>query len=196
MLNIMFATKWKFELRRPMKTPISIAAAFILSGAFALAEVVFSTDFESGVPPEFSGVTSTESVQGYSQHGFSGEFLRNLTTSPQGKTTLTLTDLPDHDFVHLGFLLAIIDTWDGPESEAAGGPDWFNVTVDGTLIFSEHFQNAYGELKTIQQRLQVYCLSSRHNWVLEISVQMTRSRGSAWGTIRLSSKYPIPVQPS
>lgn len=127
-----------------MKTLTSTAVALLMCGAYAPADVVFSTDFESRVPSEFSGVTSTEGVQGYSQYGFSDDFLRNLTSHPPEKTILTLTNLPEHDFIRIGFLLAIIDTWDGPVSETAGGPDLFNVTLDGNLIFSEHFQNAYG----------------------------------------------------
>ncbi len=106
--------------------------------------VTFSTNFESGVPPEFSGVTTTEPVQGFSNHGYSGDFLRNLTSQPPLKTTLSLTNLPPHDFISIGFLLAIIDTWDGPVSGAMGGEDKFNVALDGNVVFSQHFQNAYG----------------------------------------------------
>lgn len=130
--------------RQKMKIPVILIAISLLGGARVSASALFSTDFESGVPPEFSGITTTESVQGYSQYGFSGDFLRNLTSHPPEKTTLTLTNLPEHDFLRIGFLLAIIDTWDGPVPESSGGPDLFNVTVDGNLVFSEYFQNAYG----------------------------------------------------
>jgi len=99
--------------------------------------VVFSTDFDADFPDEISGIATTEPVQGFSEHGFSGTFLRNLTSGPPEKTVLTLSDLPDHDFISIGFLLAIIDTWDGPNSAPAGGEDLFNVTLDGDLIFSE-----------------------------------------------------------
>ena len=118
-------------------------SAMQISQLSTISEPKYSSDFESGVPPEFSGITTTESVQGFSEHGFSGNFLRNLTSDPPEKTTLTLGNLPEHDFISIGFLLAIIDTWDGPATAPVGGPDFFNVTLDGNLIFSEHFQNAF-----------------------------------------------------
>jgi len=115
---------------------------FFMNVASAAREAKFSSDFESGVPVEFSGITTRESVQGYAAHGFSGHFLRNLTSSPPQKTTLTLSNLPTHDFISIRFLLAIIDTWDG--TVPGPGPDFFNVTLDGISIFSESFQNAFG----------------------------------------------------
>jgi serine/threonine protein kinase len=105
---------------------------------------VFSTDFNSGVPPEFSGVVITESVQGYQGIGtgtnvFGGDFLRN-SSIPPSPTTLTLTDLPAHTSIDLHFLLAIIDSWDGTD---AGG-DTFTITVDGQTVFTEVFDNIGG----------------------------------------------------
>lgn len=104
--------------------------------------LVFSTDFNSGVPSEFSGITTNEGVQGYAGLGtgsnvFGGNFLRNSNV-PDGKTTLSLTGLPPHDSISLGYLLAIIDSWDGVNC----GGDTFNVTVDGVSIFSEVFENS------------------------------------------------------
>ncbi|PNW37123.1 UNVERIFIED_CONTAM: hypothetical protein BEN50_01995 [Euhalothece sp. KZN 001] len=96
----------------------------------------FFTDFENGLPAEFSGAGNLESVQGYEGiGGFSGNFLRNTTVEPAQKTTLTLTDLPEHNAIDLGFFAAIINSWDGADSLA--GPDIFNVTIDGQNIFSE-----------------------------------------------------------
>jgi hypothetical protein len=96
------------------------------------------------VPIGFSGITTTEGVQGYAGLGtganvFSGNFLRNTSGPPSPKTILTLTGLPAHTSVSLGFLLAIVDSWDGNGCHA--GPDTFNVTVDGSLIFSQVFEN-------------------------------------------------------
>jgi hypothetical protein len=122
----------------------------------ALAQVTFfSTGFNTGAPAEFSGITTTEGVQGYEGLGtgdnvFGGDFLRNTSGSnfsggpAPSKSTLTLTDLPEHTSISLGFLLAIIDSWDG---NGCGAPDTsnvdiFNVTVDGGLVFSEVFENS------------------------------------------------------
>ena len=54
-------------------------------------------------------------------------------------TTISLTDLPEHDTVSLEFLLAILDGWTGD-----AGPTRFNVRVDGVSIFSETFTNDGG----------------------------------------------------
>jgi hypothetical protein len=119
-----------------------------VSPAFADPGAFFSTNFDSGVPPEFSGVTTTAPVQGWAGlgHGtdvFSGVMLHN-DSGPYGggpavPTRLTLTGLPPHDYIELHFLLAIIDTWDG--NSGGCDPDIFNVTVDGNLVFSESFTN-------------------------------------------------------
>lgn len=114
--------------------------------AAADSGVAFFTDFDAGVPAEFSGVTTTAAVQGWAGLGheddvFSGVMLHNDSgpygSGPAVPTRLTLTGLPPHVCLSLHFLLAIIDTWDGN----AGGcdPDILNVTVDGQLVFSESF---------------------------------------------------------
>jgi len=130
--------------------------ATILNFALALhlqaGIVVFSTNFDSGLPPQFSGVTTVESVQGYAGVGpvgnqFGGQFLRNDTGGPTAgtpglPTILTLTGLPGHTSIDVNFLLAIIDSWDGIGQ--AFSPDVFNVRVDGTVVFSKVFQNTGG----------------------------------------------------
>lgn len=106
------------------------------------AQEVFSTSFETGLPAEFSAPGSViEPVQGWSGLGppgrqFSGNFLR-YTSLPIFSTTLTLNDLPAHEYVNLRFLLAVIDSWDGTEL--------FKVSVDGTELFSHWFQLASGD---------------------------------------------------
>jgi hypothetical protein len=120
------------------------------SGAYTPEDpnaTVFDANFDSGMPTEFSGITTTDDVQGYAGLGtgsnvFGGNFLRN-TSLPAAETTLTLTDLPPHTSISLGFLLATIDSWDGNGCPVVGaGPDSFNVSVDGTTIFSEVFENS------------------------------------------------------
>lgn len=114
------------------------------------AVMIFSTDFDSGVPAQLSGTVATESVGLYAGIGpagnqFGGQFLRNATGSPgvaQTPTTLTLTGLPVHTTLSLGFLFAAIDTWDGDFSApGAPVPDYFNVTVDGAPVFRQTLSN-------------------------------------------------------
>lgn len=122
------------------------AVVVFLSGLLvtvpARAVTVFSADFESGLPPEFSAPgAAIESVQGYAGLGtpgnqFGGDFLRYASTQVLD-TDLVLTGLPPHDTLTLGFLLAVIDSWDGVEL--------LEVLVDGTVLFSHSFQLATGD---------------------------------------------------
>ena len=123
-----------------MRIPAWMVAAGLMIGAQTLtAGQVFFTDFESGVPGEFSGAGAAEGTQGFSGIStFQTLFLRNSTLSPILASTLTLTSLPSHTFLNIGFLLAIIDGWDGA---APGFDDRFNVNVDGTPVFSQNYTN-------------------------------------------------------
>ena len=113
--------------------------------SYATSVSVFSTDFSGGAPGQFSGVTTTESVQSYvGVGGFNNNFLRNLdsTTPTQAKTILTLNGLACHTSVDINFDAAIIDSWDGIGGNP--GPDAFQVTVDGNPVFNEVFAIASG----------------------------------------------------
>ena len=55
---------------------------------------------------------------------------------------MTLSDLPEHDVVNVGMLLAIIDSWDNTET--------FDVRLDGELIFSHRWQLASGDSSSYQ----------------------------------------------
>ena len=124
---------------------------FLVSPSLAVPVQVFYSDFNSGMPTEFSGAGGVEGVQGYDGIGtgsnvFSGHFLRNASTgNPAPESILTLTGLPTHDGIELNFLLAIIDSWDGSSSH---GPDYFNVEIDGNLIFHKTFTNIFGKSQT------------------------------------------------
>ena len=142
-------------MRHSRKSGIAAATAVmalaLASGTAKAQTTVFTTDFNAGAPVQFSGITTTESVQQYAGLGpvgnqFGGLFLRNTTVSPVQATTLTLTGLQAHTSVNVNFLLAIIDSWDGINGGAS--PDIFNVTVgDGVItntVFTQAFANASG----------------------------------------------------
>ncbi len=105
--------------------------------------VVYSNDFDLS-PMVAEGVSDwlsvdLESVQGFADlgAGFAGNFLRNdREGNPAARTTLQLTNLPSHTSIDLNFLAAIIDSWDG-----SSAPDLFNVEIDGSMVFSETFDN-------------------------------------------------------
>lgn len=131
---------------------LSVALVVAPPSAFAATTIVLNADFENGVPPEFSGVTTIESVQGYAGIGtganvFGGNFLRNKSalvgaTNAASKTTLTLNNLPPHTSIDLSFLLATIDSWDGYNLCVNSGPDVFNVQVDDVIVFKRTFNNS------------------------------------------------------
>lgn len=156
--------KFSAGIRRLIRISLAMFLGLTVSlaggGSFsanAASVTVFNTDFNSGVPPEFGGAAALEGVQGFADLGtgpnvFGGNLLRNQSGDnyggglPPESTTLTLTGLPPHTSISLGFLLAIIDSWDG--SVCPEGPDLFNVTVDGFVIFSEAFENGGCGLQT------------------------------------------------
>ena len=136
----------------------SVIASVLILGGFGLipqvsALTVFSADFESGVPSEFTGYTSVDPTEDFDTVGpFGDVFLRNNSgelefgnTVALRPTTLTLTDLPPHSSIDVNFLLATIDTWDGTATSCgvSNGPDVFAVTIDGVTIFSETFDNSH-----------------------------------------------------
>jgi len=162
-----------------MKKLIMLLSLLLLGAGVgtASASTFYYSNFNQGIPPEWSGITNLESVQGYAGLGsgsnvFSGNFLRNETggydmsppyhSNPGTPTVLTLTGLPAHTSVSLGFLLSVIDSWDGSSKDKIGGkvgrkkielpvgPDYFNVRVNGNLIFHETFSNFPGGSQTYQ----------------------------------------------
>jgi len=106
------------------------------------ATTVFTTDFESGIPPEFSAPGAfLDGVQGYAGLGppgrqFGGQFLHYVALDIE-PTTLKLRNLPPHDHLSVQFLMGIIDSWDGTEL--------MEISVDNQLLFNHWFQLATGD---------------------------------------------------
>lgn len=127
---------------RPVLLLLGGAVLLAAAAAPARAQVVFTTGFESGLPAQMSATgTHIEGGQGLVGLGapgnqFAGAVLRYDDVALHD-VTLTLTGLPAHTHVSVGFLLALIDSWDGTEL--------MNVSVDGQMIFSNWFQLASGD---------------------------------------------------
>ncbi len=134
------------RIHRVMSIVFLIAACVQIASRPIAQSTIFSTTFDSGIPPQVQGAGVIESVQGFAGLGnattFEGRFLRNTSGCPSLPTTLKLTNLPAHSSVDIVFLLAIIDTWDG--LRACCGPDYLEIRVDGKRIFRESFMNAFG----------------------------------------------------
>ena len=140
----------------PQLTLVLVDDPVVTSEGNTASLSVFSTDFESGVPDEFTGFTSTTAVEGFAGLGtnsnvFAGQFLQNDSgccsldpSTGQTPTRLTLTDLPSHQSVDVDFLLAIINSWESSDDSSVYGPDNLVVTVDGTQVFNNNFRNYDG----------------------------------------------------
>ena len=124
---------------------LSVAAITLLLNQYTFAYTIITTDFESGVPSQFSGGTSA-STEGYSNYGFGKKYYWD-DQGESGAITLNLNNLPEHSTIDLKFHLAIIDSWDG---NTFGGvskwpaPDYFNVAIDNNEVFHETFDNYDG----------------------------------------------------
>ncbi|MBY0307956.1 MAG: hypothetical protein K2Q09_04360, partial [Phycisphaerales bacterium] len=126
-----------------MKNLVVSLAALACASAAAQAQVVFSSNFESGMPAGVGGYGYITGTQGFVGYGFGNNLLINDSTGdPAAATTITINGLPSHTQLSLSFLLAVIDSWDGPNGNPA--PDYFNVLVDGNPVFQTSFAHASG----------------------------------------------------
>ena len=111
--------------------------------AMASTRMVFSKSLDDTLPPEIApGDCALTPSEGYAPLGpdgnkFGPTFLRCTTSNT---FTLSLTELPAHTSLDIGFLFAAIDSLDGTGAFPAG--DFFSVYVDDRLVFQESFANA------------------------------------------------------
>jgi hypothetical protein len=109
---------------------------------------VFFENFDGVLSGNLSGVTTVAGVQGFAGLGpagnqFEGLFLHNSSTGQNAPATiLTLTGLPPRSYIEINFLFGAIDSWDSTDGDYA--PDYFNVWMDGYIIFRATFANASG----------------------------------------------------
>ena len=145
--------EWINMLRDKRSWLIASSLIVLTNAMSAQAAIVFTTDFESGIPTEFSGPGFLDGVQGYAGLGtganvFGGVFLRNIAgNGVSNGATLTLSGLPAHTSVDIAFLLAVIDSWDGT-GNPTHGPDGLTVSVDGSTVFSEIFENSFSGVQS------------------------------------------------
>jgi hypothetical protein len=122
---------------KKMKKLITICMAAVLIGAVltltantAVADTIYSNDFESAVGSEWSNTSTAVTPAGARK--FLGQF-GNQTVS------LTLGSLPAHDSVTLSFDLFVINSWDGV---GPNGPDVWTLGVEGgPMLLNTTFSN-------------------------------------------------------
>lgn len=118
------------------RTLIALAAAGAALSAQAVT--VYSNDFESNIGG-MSGYGAVETTQGYAAYGFGQQFFRNdASGNPANSSFLTFNVAGNASGATLSVDLAIIDSWDDPNSWCCG-LDRLNIKVDGNLVFSAVF---------------------------------------------------------
>jgi hypothetical protein len=129
----------------PMRFLIVLAGLFFSITALGQT-VVYTADFESGKPAEFSaGGTSNAQIGAEAISQGMSTYLGKFTTN--GSTTLTVTGLPAHSYVRLDVDVYFFQSWDG--SNGSFGPDYFSLA--GDLTFAETFTNHHGTAGSPQQ---------------------------------------------
>lgn len=125
----------------------SFLAAAAAVAVPASAATVFSTDFESGLPTEFSGQGSIQAPGTLPAASFGRAHLYNntTTTGDAGASVLTLGGLAAHSSLSLEFDFLAWNSWDGSTQGFPQG-DFFEVLLDGNLIASISPNNASGTL--------------------------------------------------
>ena len=126
---------------------IAISRDTLIVGAFNEDGGSGDPQPDSGAAYFFGSGVATESVQDFAGIGtdynrFGGSFLRNNTALGDAglPTVVTLTDLPAHNYVSIGLLLAAIDSWDAVSG--TGVIDEIVLRLDGQEIFRSGIQNA------------------------------------------------------
>ncbi len=105
--------------------------------------VAYQQDFTFGAGAEWSTPFTTSSTPATGDK-FLGEF-------GTGGTTLSLSGLPDHEFIQLEFDLYVIRSWDGSlthDGVQFVGPDRFGVLVDGAPALDTTFSNRGGGVQS------------------------------------------------
>ena len=124
----------------------------VFSQSVTSDKLLYFNDFDEdtfvakAVVAELSGdkndIESVQQLNGYGngQFSFSGNLVRNASESQKNdaedRITFTLTNLPTHTSISVGFLVGILDSWD---DSGTYGPDEFAVEVDGVVVFKEVF---------------------------------------------------------
>jgi hypothetical protein len=125
-----------------MKRVLVGLAAVILAISFSQvghASSLYFNDFELNANG-FTGAGFLAGTQGFSSYGFDRQYLRNSSTGdPASASTLNLNLGSDVTGGSLSFDLAILDSWDGDPGFNCCSPDYFNIKLDGTTIFSRTF---------------------------------------------------------
>lgn len=112
---------------------LGLAALFLLATTASHAQQVYSNDFSGSAGSEWSNpIISTSNGERF--------LADNAFGSGAGTNTLTLTNLPAHSSVTVGFDLYIIQSMDG-NGPGGGGPDFWTFAANGNTLLNTTFAN-------------------------------------------------------
>ena len=152
-----------------------IACLFQVIGGVTPATEIYFNDFEaSPVVAESIQVGLSggyvRPTDGYAEIGHAGNRFANqffLSDDSHGlqheeptAATLTLLNLPEHEFIDLDFLFARIDSWDAVSH--GSNVDYFSVRIDGRIIFSHTFDWAVVEAESFRPDPGVLLVRDEH----------------------------------
>jgi len=119
-----------------MKFKAILAALAAAAAIPASATVLYSNNFESNANG-FTGAGFLTGTQGYSQWGFGQQMLRNSAPgNPAAASVLNLNFDGAVSDATLKLSFGALDSWDGSN---CCGPDFFNIRVDGNLLYQQNF---------------------------------------------------------
>ncbi len=119
-----------------MKFKAIFAALAIAAAIPASADVLYSNNFESNANG-FTGAGFLTGTQGYGALGFGQQMLHNNAPgNPAAASVLNLNLGSAVNNATLNLSFGAIDSWDGSN---CCGPDYFNIRVDGNLLFTKNF---------------------------------------------------------
>jgi hypothetical protein len=119
-----------------MKIKSLVAALAAAACLPAMSATIYSNDFEANANG-FSGAGSLQGTQGYAGLGYGQQLLRNDSGgNPAASSVLNLNLAGGANNVVLSLDLGLMDSWDGFN---CCGPDFFNVKIDGSTVFSKIF---------------------------------------------------------
>ncbi|HEY0585330.1 MAG TPA: PEP-CTERM sorting domain-containing protein [Pseudoduganella sp.] len=119
-----------------MKFKAILAALTVAATLPASADVLYSNNFESNASG-FTGAGFLTGTQGYGAVGFGQQMLRNNAPgNPAAASVLNLNFAGAVSDATLKLSFGAIDSWDGSN---CCGPDYFNIRIDGNLLYQQNF---------------------------------------------------------
>lgn len=148
-------------MRKSVIIAVACVCAMIAAEAKATTITAYSSGFDAaatvapGVTASLTGglVQSVQGLVGLGNGGnvFGGNFLSSFDPAfgPTSSATLILSNLPSHSSINITGLLAAMDTWDSDAGAVCCSPDYFQILVDGVLVFQDTYNNIQGSNNNI-----------------------------------------------